>query len=894
MVQLVADDGRTQWEQDTQVTSLEQIGASSQLLLNDAARPTLPMSLWDVNVNTQNKVELMNGSGPRKTRHSGVPLPPVASKRLKASDPDITAPTSMSPPQPQYLHSRQNSSIAESFITARESPWLSEGGQSPDEDYLSRFDDRSHGSHGFDPVLGFEFKPEATRNASHVKNDGSDFECDSEMMRNITIRPKRKTKPYNLASIPHNSLMPSPKQPSSPRTPTHREFPRKPPSPRTGNDGSPASSENIHRRYSSISSSSTIIEAMIISAPPQKAKQLRHVSKTPSLRSDASRSPLKHAMRVSSDSGSAISMQSTTKLSSSEARSESAASKANRTMRVATAPLLGRQRNGDLASEETLSQVARGRGSYAVQMPPNYPVMARDILAYPSAYVPLSSLPSHARNSSHGHVDRTSTADRPSATATHETIYRAKEPFTSPTSVPIASSTPDSLVTVISPDANSRQHSHSTNDGHRSLSLKRMNSKPSSPPVSFLALPSTARRPSDASGRSVDQSELGTRISLDRSTIRSEDHPRQMYSQSTPFSQMSDTPLEVGEATAISINPHNNHSLLLVDQLGKPAVVQPSKGQYLNDKEDPPDIAVQPSTPPSKFAEVPVDSPLRNPRAAPEPPKIMVLPATPMHDIDDPLASVAPHGSSTFLERPTMLQRARRYSDNVIQPFLRNNSFRRQRHSSQPARARQRYDKDRHLHPFWHPRDFWMNVDDSESDWDDVDDPDVEPLPPGGDTSEPPPSRMPRSLSRRLTGFKGNGGFLIGNSLNLERHGTNKKRHHIEPPPHFQNSQVSLRRDSSEHAHTSEIQLETPAQLRLRKSLGSLRSLELQHRLRRRRWRVLGVSVEYVGIGGLKQQWLQTKQRRENQKIEKRREEIRKSIGPRFVIENGLGSTNTQ
>jgi len=66
-------------------------------------------------------------------------------------------------------------------------------------------------------------------------------------------------------------------------------------------------------------------------------------------------------------------------------------------------------------------------------------------------------------------------------------------------------------------------------------------------------------------------------------------------------------------------------------------------------------------------------------------------------------------------------------------------------------------------------------------------------LPRGGDTSdvEPEPELEPRSNLARgssvkrllgLDGFRGSGGFLIGNSLGVERAGTNRRRHYISLP----------------------------------------------------------------------------------------------------------------
>jgi hypothetical protein len=374
------------------------------------------------------------------------------------------------------------------------------------------------------------------------------------------------------------------------------------------------------------------------------------------------------------------------------------------------------------------------------------------------------------------------------------------------------------------------------------------------------------------------------------------------------MSQMSDMPdAEFSEATAVSIFPHNNHSLLLVQQqASRPQETQlrPNEQFLLAPTSEMPAVSFQPSTPPNKQEEFVVDSPLRNPRNAPPPPVINVLPATPMNDEDDPLQSRPP-----MSRRPTILQRARRYSDTLIQPIISRTSSFRRRTSSQPPQLHRRHSKDNHLHPFWHPRDFWDHVSDSDSEWDD--DEDVEPLPAGmsiqdcssisililrigGDTSEPPPASLPRRLTQRLPGFRGNGGFLIGNSLNIERHGTNKRRHYIEPPPNFQDSNIVLRNRASIDQSIVNSSLlsqlrKKPSNSSLRKkpSLSSLRSIEIQRNKIRRHWRLLGLQVEYIGFNGIRDKWQEKRMRVREHKAQKRRDDIRRSIGPKFLVENG-------
>ncbi|KZM25777.1 uncharacterized protein EKO05_0002573 [Ascochyta rabiei] len=447
--------------------------------------------------------------------------------------------------------------------------------------------------------------------------------------------------------------------------------------------------------------------------------------------------------------------------------------------------------------------------------------------------------------------------------------------------------------------------------------------------------------PEDFSRRSYDWQrktpEEHRRISFDRSTGRTEEHAnaRHLYSQSTPFSQFSDTPIEVSEATAVSIYPHNNDSLLVVQQPSRvnsmmPEPKQLTDGAYFDPQDDvelrqellrtptppfvdaieeshqSPEVAVQPtltlepSTPPMQI-DLPqpngVDSPLENPRSAPEPPKIMFIPPTPAEELERPLEVGPPgppkHSDAHPQRRLSLVQRARRYSDNFISPFLARASSNRGRYYSDSHSQSQSShrnpdvpsvnEEDGTLHPFWRPRGFWDGFEDSDSDDED------NVLPSGGDTSDvedPEPESYPRrnnTLRKRLTsGFQGSGGFLIGNSLGVQRHGTNRRRHHIALPPHFLSSPKT-----SQHT-SSPTQPLRPQSSGVRKSgsRSSLRSsASFEQAPRRQSWRkgksipgLKGYQVQYIGVSGIKD-------RLKERTAEKRRDKIRKSIGSRYYVE---------
>jgi hypothetical protein len=434
-------------------------------------------------------------------------------------------------------------------------------------------------------------------------------------------------------------------------------------------------------------------------------------------------------------------------------------------------------------------------------------------------------------------------------------------------------------------------------------------------------------------------SEEHGRVSFDRSTIRTEEHgaARHLFASTTPFSQFSDTPVELSEATAVSIFPHNNHSLLVVQQGSRVSSMTPEPRQFMDqaflsphdyrevrstptppfvdapeDYEDnielhqQPTLTLEPSTPPMQI-DLPqpggVDSPLKNPRVPPEPPKIMFIPPTPAEELERQLVPGPPKRSDSHPQRRlSLVQRARRYSDNLIPTLLSRATSNRGRYANDSRRRSHQSpqvptvnDEDGTLHPFWRPRGFWDDFDDSESESED------EGLHPGGDTSdvepepEPEPPRRSNTLSKRLTsGFRGSGGFLIGNSLGVERHGTNKRRHHVTLPPHFPRSPKT-----STHTSPPVVLIQPPTiplgrhgggGISKRDSRPSLHNWEPPQR--RASWRqgkslpgLKRYHVQYIGLSGVKERFKERSQ-------EKRREKIRQSIGSRYYVEsNGPSAT---
>ncbi|KAK3325663.1 hypothetical protein B0H66DRAFT_133949 [Apodospora peruviana] len=260
--------------------------------------------------------------------------------------------------------------------------------------------------------------------------------------------------------------------------------------------------------------------------------------------------------------------------------------------------------------------------------------------------------------------------------------------------------------------------------------------------------------------------------------------------QNTPFSQASmDTTgtsnAEVSEAMAVNIYPHQNKSLMVVDHSTKPSESS-SLDRYRTSGSETPTIRTSdadagglPVTPPQTFSMDDVDSPLRNPRAPPEPPAepplINFIPATPsgmtpMVEKEKMLGNYyemtqeKPARPVSLLKRTLTRNRPSEYGPSPIRPtgFLtRTLSLTRsitrgvggrdmdaakrpplRRHSTTDDGPR---DVNR-LHPHWRPAHLRDDYSDSEeSDWDDEEGPD------GRTYRYPPVDNRPRAPLRSLT-----------------------------------------------------------------------------------------------------------------------------------------------
>ncbi|KAI7173476.1 hypothetical protein KC343_g13540 [Hortaea werneckii] len=188
----------------------------------------------------------------------------------------------------------------------------------------------------------------------------------------------------------------------------------------------------------------------------------------------------------------------------------------------------------------------------------------------------------------------------------------------------------------------------------------------------------------------------------------------------------------------------------------------------------------------------------------------------------------------------------------------------------QPPRAVSQEARPTYLSPFWRPTDIWDGYD-SDEDYDEAELEGIPSasarLPQGGDTSDfdpPPPDRkrslFPRNMSVRMPGFRGQGGFLLGNSLGLDRHGTNNRRPYVVK----KSSSGGLRTKSSQS-----LRRKTSEEM-LRQTVRRQGGLALPFSGGRR--------VEYVGLARFRERMRQRMDAREEKVRERRRAVLREQI----------------
>ena len=198
----------------------------------------------------------------------------------------------------------------------------------------------------------------------------------------------------------------------------------------------------------------------------------------------------------------------------------------------------------------------------------------------------------------------------------------------------------------------------------------------------------------------------------------------------TPFSLRSahsSTPgtLEVNEATAISIYPHTNKSILVIQQMAGESGSSPREQSAIIAGNA--NIALPGSITPVIHHQSPpkeiLNSPLQNPRDAPQPPDLRLIAPTPANgrpssEVTPPIPET-PARTNRFSAPITSVKRAissRRLSESFSSPFARTFSLRGTASTLRRRTTGDNPEPGTKLHPFWRPRGFWDDGDDSDSD----------------------------------------------------------------------------------------------------------------------------------------------------------------------------------
>ena len=194
----------------------------------------------------------------------------------------------------------------------------------------------------------------------------------------------------------------------------------------------------------------------------------------------------------------------------------------------------------------------------------------------------------------------------------------------------------------------------------------------------------------------------------------------------TPFSGISATsvhsstpgPVELSEATAISIYPHNNKSLLVVQHSSKAGSSETRTSAHFTNN-----VTVELRQPPTldsatSVPQLTTNRTVDSSRILPNRPAVMLIPPTPANALsqeeDDSETTSRLSRRSNFdpLSSIRRVFSVRRHSDTILSPFSRLAAG----PASIPSRRRVKIESGSNaLSPFWRPRGFWDDFSDSES-----------------------------------------------------------------------------------------------------------------------------------------------------------------------------------
>ena len=438
-----------------------------------------------------------------------------------------------------------------------------------------------------------------------------------------------------------------------------------------------------NKRISQASTNSTVVAAMVYDSPPQRQRTLRHTGRI--LNPNTSRSSEKRSNRGSVDSGHRSLRRGNPKLQSHE---ES----------LRQSFVAGKQRNekdaySQIGAPMPLTVIPDRRSSLRSSSASSKPFSK----TFSAASQHISSRPTTAPEEAVSYFDMPHRDYRRTVSVVIQQVRPLDKdeklmqdltpPTANQTSPPsLTTSSALSRKTSVTSGVTKHQQTPATPSVQQSLSVSDSDAQP-------------AHNISDPT------------ITGDWSAFR----PRS--TMVTPFSLRSahsSTPgtLEVNEATALSIHPHTNKSILVIQEIANTDSSKPREQSAIiaGNASIAIPAALTPIIHQKPISRRATDSPLQNPRDPPQPPDfIKIIPPTPANvpassdDARQPYALTKPNRISAPLASIRRTLSARRYSDALKAPLARS-LFPKHSGDGQRFSFVEGDERESRLHPSWRPR----------------------------------------------------------------------------------------------------------------------------------------------------------------------------------------------
>lgn len=454
-------------------------------------------------------------------------------------------------------------------------------------------------------------------------------------------------------------------------------------------------------------------------------------------------------------------------------------------------------------------------------------------------------------------------------------------------------------------------------------------------------------------GNHWDHSEDGD---LDHLSFRQHSFDHSSARMTPSSQRSSPGPVEINEARMVSMFPTDKNSLQLVNHAPQPSnratMINAGDESSLEQETSleltrPAAFEQAPHTPPMNGMPTfnITDSPLRNPRAAPKPPQFKITPPTPANELDRqlglPLDLYDRDAGKSKLRRGigsvkrAISQHGRRYSETVIPNLLAGRSLSQskpttKRHLDGSDDEEEAVNERGKLHPFWRPRGFWDDISDSDSDCDSERSWSESGSDCDSDSDDEGHGRRDRSQRFNRTddmvvsnslGMPQKRGVVFNGPLNIVRRISNSGKKYYRGagqgssigPNGTAASNVRSKYEYNPHRHRINRVWGPGPSASFRMANGSISSIQRQRNqtsspvpaagfnLRRHsKWlgstsmgmrEAMGIRVPRP-LKSARQKFVERRQRRDLERRERRREEIKKKIGARIVDGNAGNAGN--